>query len=255
MRRRVVFFTLLAVLCWSLAGCLLARGQPKLEYRPDPTNLVIDVFMKSFWPPFKPEGSRCNYTPELRVWGDDWAMYSQSVSDDGKRVVKAGSLSAAQVQGLLQTIADSGFFRKHTFEGNAGGMYSSMRVNLKSGSYSSDWSGPPEIVKTLYKILNGMNLPLYTPEKGLLFASPCGNCSWQGAPPEWPAGFGFGLAQAEGGGWITGEALALVWQTTNTTYMPAFRDGNQDFLIDLEIPDRFWEDQPVDCWVGGSFTP
>lgn len=249
MRRRAVFFALWAILGWALAGCQQVPLEPKLEYQADRSVQVIvaDTSSVGGWQFL---GQMCNHIPDLRVWGDGRVVYSHF--QDGKRVVEAGSLDPAQIQLLLQTIAGAGFFRKNTPEvPNPQGDYFTLTVHLKSGTFSYSWNSAPGFYSALTGVVARMGLPEYTPDRALLVSTPCSisHCPQGVALPEWPAGYGFSLADAEHGGWIAGEALSFVWQAVNMTFpVPGFREGNKGYGIALEIPGVSWSEPPFDCW-------
>ncbi len=248
MRCRVFLIAMCLFLGWALAACRHASPGPKLEYQADPAVLVIGT--DSLTIPVPLPGEMCNYIPDLRVWGDGRVVYSHF--QDGKRVVQAGSLDAAQIHSLLQTLAEAGFFRNNTpNQANPAGIYFSLVVNLKSGLYHYTWNFPPDIYSVLSSRVAGLDVPEYTPDRALLVSTPCSSayCPRVDALPEWPDRFGFLLADAEHGGWISGDALSFVWQAVNTTFpVPGFREGKVDYGIVLEIPGVSWSDPPFDCW-------
>lgn len=163
MRHRAVFFTLWAVLGWSITGCLLAVRKPDLTYNTSPDHVILYADIQPFPGPLPP-GTSCRYdsVPRLRIWGDGLVFLDDSQYASLGTVLWSGKLSVEQVQALLVFLQGQGFFthRWMTDSANPAGVGLQIGSQLKTGSeeYGSGDLNPPR-----YRELIGRIKPSLTP--------------------------------------------------------------------------------------------
>jgi hypothetical protein len=247
--RRVQTLSFIAFLCPLLAACRPAG--PKLEYQADGSILIISADWVGS-PGYPPPEFMCDHIPYLRVWGDGRVVTAQ-YSPDNMRLVKSGTLSPAQIQSLLQLIADGGFFRKMTPMTNPGGLYFDIDVNLKAGGYHYKYSSQPALYTNVMRAIEAIPLEEFIPENALLVTGP-GVRNSTSNNSEWSTQYGYSLADAERGYWVTGEALLYLWRAANDPVnfiswrAPALREGDVIYPFALEIPGVSLHEPPYNCW-------
>ena len=252
---------LLVLVCVLLTACRPSKptmappSMPKLEYEQDSQTLVISAD-RSGSPGGPRPGEMCNRIPGLRVWGDGRVVYAYFQPDRG-RVVKTGYLDSAQIQSLLQILTEGGFFRTNTPEArNPAGTSYDIDVNLKSRGFNYSWNSEPVLYTDLMSAIQEIHLAEFSPEKALLVTDYFSMSSSHDNPlPEWPTQYGFSLAEADQGYWVTSEALAFLWQVVNDPRnlldnhrVPGLRDGDKIYSFALEIPGVSLYEPPYNCW-------
>lgn len=153
-----------------LAACAFAAGcgsSPQIEYSRSPDQPIVSCQRTQALPPeFSPKG------PVFIVYGDGTA-YRRGGSMD----YVTGRLTGAQLERLLTSIVDAGFFRMKQVLGNPqpGGAVDHVTVTLKGASYSVE--APEGTTGDFGSIVNGLRsfrIPgekEYLPDTITLYAS------------------------------------------------------------------------------------
>ena len=191
-----------------------------------------------------------NALPDARLWGDGrlvWVAYDGT----GGRAVLTATLTPAEMQAALKDIVDAAFFDWDDHY-SPGVVYDApstcLRVWLASDSQSvcETVSGAPRAFGRLYSHLaqgagHAASATPFVPERGFLSLTPLGASLPHGAAAtaEWPTSLGLPLdaIASSPGQWLTGEALAFAWNTTNRQPLyPILHDGNAYYQAQLRVP-------------------
>jgi hypothetical protein len=100
-------FWLAALLLAQIACNTLLPPRPALAWDTTPATLVLRA---SNCCGLVPNTFLDNYSPEAQLWGDGRLVWVQQGGLGGERRVLTASLTAAEMQALLQTFVDAGFF-------------------------------------------------------------------------------------------------------------------------------------------------
>lgn len=253
----IIFMLLLTTGCALLSPPELTREpdaeanvtQPpsvELAWDPDPEALVIQVFAGGSGS--APTTALVNELFAAQVWGDGriiWAAWT----DEFQRQVWQGQLSEAEMDALLQTVADKGFLRMKARyaprETVMDGSTTRISVHLLESSQEVGEyvSGAPDEFHELVELHTsgaGVEGTPYLPQSGQLTAREIETEAWmqQTALPLWDAAaLGVDLQEAAGI-WLEGDALLHAWEAVNRN--PGFPIVAQDgryFELHLRLPD------------------
>jgi hypothetical protein len=183
------------------------------------------------------------YIPEAQVWGDGRIIWT-SPSGAGGRTVFTGQLSHDQLNALLQSFLDKGFFTwQDNYQNYIGAALrpSHLTVNVSGASKTvTELAGAPDAYYVLADFLKqgaGASPSPYTPTRGYLtvrlFDTDPTNF------PQWPAdAAGFTLDQVGAGRYVEGEPLAFAWTQVNKgPNAPVYVSSNgQLYVIMIQIP-------------------
>jgi len=244
-----------------LAALACRAGQPTLPpitWDTSPTALIVEALHNNGFPGGTGgDGFSENYIPHARLYGDGRIVWLQSDGTGGSpRVVMQGWLTVDQMDNLLGSFAEAGFF-------NWKAVYTSMlpydnppfdrlTVNLLSTSKSVQaifGDGPEGYGDLFNQVSSGAGAvgEVFVPELGYLTVYPATDAS--GDPlPAWDAvRFGFELDPADDAFYIRGEALAFVWELVNQyPYSYALVEAQgQPLAVYLQIPGLSLAEPPV----------
>jgi hypothetical protein len=200
-------------------------------------------------------GQTCNYIPNLRIWGDGRVVLREY--NDGQRYVYSSHYDPAQIRELLVFLEDQGIFEPRTpMMPNPAGTYSTVTINLRAGEYGFFWDNPSTpVFAEFLSLIDPGELTPYVPQEALLVVgSYPGSCPPEHELPEWPTRFGISLAEVrKSDRWVTGDALAFVWQAINDHPFPltGFIEDGQAYAVALQIPGVSYKEPPFDCWPPG----
>ncbi len=226
---------------------------PPLVWEKDPEEIVISA---TFCCGFVPRLAVTNYIPEAQIWGDGRIIWVEQ-EDTGFRSVFEARLAPEELAGLLEQIAEAGFFG---WEPRYADLTVTdladkcLQLNLESGATSvcEYHKGAPQAFHDLYDFITagaGKRGSVYTPEIGYLTAQALGPAT-QAAPEDinldWDAAqLSLALDKIGDGEWIKGETLDLAWDAVNArTWLPVVRSGDTLYEIGLQIPGLSLEAPP-----------
>jgi hypothetical protein len=229
---------LIALALATLACNTLMPPRPAVEWNPAADSLVVEASSAGgMLPDF-------NYVPAARLWGDGRLVWSTFNSNSG-RSVQTRTLTTDEMRALLVRIENEGFFGWND-QYSPGVVYDApitcLRVSLTSTSKSvcEMISGAPAGFDRLFAELGGGAGQAGTdflPERGYLTVTRLQSGSDEQGT-DWPAEtMGLSLAEAQGGVWIEGPALALAWQAVNANSLyPLLREGDAVYQAKLLVP-------------------
>jgi hypothetical protein len=204
----------LVVLGVNACGTLLPSvGQPvSLPYDSSPRTIVITALSQTRGGGPLP-GESCNYLPDLRVWGDGRII--RVTYSGNRRLVTTGHLSPDQVERLLTTLSNQGFFTSFASDPpNPAATGWWLTVQLQVVTFDRFSNAPRSFYVSLLATADGFSLAPYVPDRALLETVP----ESQAATPLVNLLKQNGISFQEtstGGTWLTGPALTAVWTALN----------------------------------------
>lgn len=194
-----------------------------------------------------------NYIPDALIFGDGriiWTSY-----EGLGRSVFVGQLTETEMRGLLEEFTNKGFFGWDAQYANYDVYdYSNkcLYVNLTTVSKSvcEYFEGAPMAFHQLYSLVShgaGATGQPYLPTLGYLTAYDYGNIGvGQENLPVWPREvIGFTLADAVGGVWLEGEALAQAWGLVNMNWIgESVQEEGITYGLAIKIPELGMIDPP-----------
>lgn len=243
--RRIVAvaLTALALTATSLAcTTLMPAPVPDLVWDPAADALVVDYECGGG---MAPANVYANAIAPLRIWGDGRMLWVGADAAGGRRVLTA-QLSPAELRGVLQHMADAGFFgfRDEYMPAepvmDAGGC--SLAVTLSDADKRvivDDFGEPPAAYRELTGWLMqgaGATGVDFIPERAYLTASLIQDQPGQ-AGAVWPAeGIGgVRLSQAQGGLMVEGEAARAAWEIVNRDPNTIVECGGASYFISIQV--------------------
>lgn len=239
MTRRLAVL-LLALALAALACNTVAPPRPPLEWDTAADALIIEAYHAGG---LAPQNYILNEIPLARVYGDGRIVWVES--EGLRRRIYQGTLTEAELRSLLTQFSDAGFFGWEPLYGpvnevrDAGSLV--LAVNLKSGrtqvvEYLE--GAPPKFHALLDAVSSGAGVVgvEYTPTTAYLIALPAVGSP---QPPSyiWPdAEVGFTLAEAVGGRYVEGQALALAWDIVNTDYLARVESDGRTYQLAVQVP-------------------
>ena len=230
----------LAALALAALACnTLVPPRPAVEWNSAADSLVVEASSAGgMLPDF-------NYVPAARLWGDGrlvWSNYNSS----GGRSVQTRTLTADEMRALIVRIENEGFFGWND-QYSPGVVYDApitcLRVSLTTASKSvcEMVSGAPAGFGRLFAELGsgaGQAGTDFVPERGYLTVTRLQSGPADGAT-DWPSEtLGLSLAEAQGGVWIEGPALARAWEAVNAkSVFTLLREGDTVYQVELLVPD------------------
>jgi len=224
----------------ALACNTLLPPRPELKWDTSPDAVIIETYVTGGMMPIN---YQMNSIPEARVWGDGRILWVEW--EGGGRRVLEGRLAEAEMRALLQKISDAGFFGWENFYQPRGRIYdaatTTLTVNLLNTrkSVSEYFSGAPAKFHELTAYLSagaGATGADFTPVRAYLTALPVGDPSIK-ADYVWPEErAGFTLAEATGGRYVEGEALAFAWQVVNQNLNAVVESGGRRYRLLVQVP-------------------
>lgn len=244
-RTLTVALAALALAVASLAcTTVLPAPVPELIWDPAADALVVDYECGGG---MVPANVYANAIPPLRIWGDGHMLWTGSDAAGGRRVLTA-QLSPDEMRGVLQHMADSGFFgfRDEYMPAepvmDAGGCSLSVQLTGASKRVSvNDFGEPPaayvELANWLMQGAGAVGSD-YVPERAYLTAFLILDQPGQ-AGAVWPAeGIdGVRLTQAQGGLMVEGEAARAAWEIVNRDPNTIVESGGASYLISVQVED------------------
>jgi hypothetical protein len=230
----------LAALALAALACnKLVPPRPAVEWNSAADSLVVEASSAGgMLPDF-------NYVPAARLWGDGRLVWSTFNSNGGRRV-QTRMLTPDEMRALIVRIENEGFFGwKDQY--SPGVVYDApitcLRVALTTTSKSvcEILSGAPAGFGRLFAELGsgaGQSGADFVPERGYLTVTRL-ESGPAATATDWPAEtMGLSLAEAQGGVWIEGPALALAWEAVNAdSLFTLLRDGDTVYQVKLLVPD------------------
>jgi hypothetical protein len=222
----------------ALACNTLVPPRPAVEWDPAADSLVVEASSAGgMLPDF-------NYVPAARLWGDGRLVWS-AFNSNGGRTVQTRMLTPDEMRALIVRIENEGFFGWND-QYSPGVVYDApitcLRVSLTTASKSvcEILSGAPAGFDRLFAELGsgvGQAGTDFVPERGFLTVTRRESGPADTAT-DWPAEtMGLSLAEAQGGVWIEGPALALAWQAVNAhSLSPLLREGEMVYQAKLLVP-------------------
>jgi hypothetical protein len=188
-----------------------------------------------------------NTLPDGQVWGDGRILWVESASDGTRRVLQ-GTLTTGELEALLASIVEAGFFGWEDLYGDFGitdqpTQCLLVHLNAASKSVCEYYQGAPEHYDALYlQVAAGAGAAGvdYVPERAYLKVY----LQEFHYPPDrdkvavWPAEtLGVSLAAQTQGVWVEGEALALAWRIVNAgAWGSLAREGEDYYHLGLLVP-------------------
>lgn len=224
----------------ALACNTVAPPRPALEWDPAPDALIIEAY---FAGGLRLQNLALNALPAARVYGDGRIIWVEVTR--GPRTVYAGALTREQMTALLTRIADAGFFGWDSQYGPVNEVLDAgttvLAVTLTSGrtQVAEYFEGAPPKFHELVGWLSGgadATGVEYLPPRGYLTALSADDNS---QPPayRWPeAEASFTLAEATGGRYIDGPALAQAWDIVNTDQFARVESGGEQYYLVVQVP-------------------
>jgi hypothetical protein len=246
---------LAALLLAQLACNTLLPPRPALAWDTSPTALVLRA---SNCCGLVPNTFLDNYIPEAQLWGDGRLVWVQQDGLGGERRVLTASLTTAEMQALLETFLDAGFFgwRDLYADYRATDLPTTcLEIHLLSTSkhVCEYFRGAPKAFHRLFDEMaagagHANRAVDFVPQRGYLSAfplpatQPASPANWQ-----WPAeAVGLSLSEAEGGRWVEGAALELAWSITSAHHWNTLvQDGADYYEITLIVPEVSWVKPPT----------
>ncbi|MGQ0600537.1 MAG: hypothetical protein ACT4QE_02430 [Anaerolineales bacterium] len=232
-----------ALMLATLACSTLFPPRPEVKWDTDPQAMIIQV---TFCCGFVPQEVALNYIPDATVWGDGRIVWVES-GPNGERRVLEGRLSASALRELLQRAVNEGFFGWRDSYGD----YSvtdlasqCLRVSLAGEAKSGCeyYRGAPQAFHSLYDDIAsgaGVSGADYVPVRGFVTTYPLEESDpGNGQVVQWPVeAAGFSLAEAQGGLWVEGEALAAAWEAVNAnSWRGVMKDDDVLYSVTVQVP-------------------
>ena len=236
------------IIAWlvTLAAC----GRRPVEWDQDPQALIVQ-----YYSPYTTAGlagayDPNYYIPEIRVWGDGRVVW---VEDSGNaRQVLAGQLSEGDMQQLVQTIVDTGFFDWEAGYQELGGnsfppMHLQVNLSDRSHEVSEHGGAPAEFYMLVDQLTAGAGVegqPL-EPAAGYLTVRLWGTA---GDAPQWPGdALGLTLDQVGQGCTLEGDLLVFAWEQVNANpTAPVYvQSGGQLASIMVQAPGVSYTEPPA----------
>lgn len=235
----------LAALAFAALACAtLLPPRPPVTWDPAAEAVIVRA---TFCCGFVPIQVVENYIPDVTLYGDGRLTWTESAANGGRRVLTA-QLTEAEMAAALQRVVDAGFFGWQSDYGD----YSvtdlasqCFQVNLTSQSHQvcEYYSGAPAAFHTLYAFFTsgaGAAGTEVTPTRGFVLAHALPGFTAAAGQPltRWPTeAAGFSLAEAAGGRWAEGEALAVAWAAANAGFTDGvLQEGDHYYQVTVQVP-------------------
>jgi len=232
--------TIIVALALAALACnTLIPPRPPVEWNPAADSLVVEASSTGgMLPDF-------NYVPAARLWGDGRLVWSEYDSHGG-RSIQTRTLTPDEIKALIVRIENEGFFGWND-QYSPGVVYDApitcLRVSLTTTAKSvcEMVSGAPAGFGRLFTELgSGAGQPgtEFAPERGYLTVT-----RLQSGPSDeatdWAAEtLALSLADAQGGLWIEGPALARAWEAVNAdSVFTLLREEDAIYQVQLLVPD------------------
>jgi hypothetical protein len=241
MRPRLALLLLFSV---TLACNTLAPPRPAVEWDPSPTAVVLSAtYCCGLVPLYYGE----NYIPDAQIYGDGRIVWVEDL-EGGARRVNTGTLSAAELEALLQSVVDAGFFgwADNYANYNVTDLPNKCLHIFLTGATKSVceyYEGAPAAFHELYReAANGAGAQAseFVPAEGVLSVSPTTepyNVTVEDYLDWDPAVTGLSLATVTTPQTVDGNALALAWRAVNrNTWSPLVREGDVYYYLVVGVP-------------------
>jgi hypothetical protein len=229
----------LAVLVLLLAAC--GGPQVDLTYSTSAEEVIIQADSTGGLVPLAYEQS---HIPEFRLYGDGRAVWSDW--QDGRHIVWEGRLSAGEIDGLLEWMADEGFFGMddhYTVKDKPLDLptvcVAANLVNEQKRVCEYYDGAPPAFGEIYGRLRSGAGVAdaqPYKPEIAWVIVEPV---TWDEPlePIPWPEFLAPSPSGMGEGTWVDGEALAYLWQG-RLDYGPwvVYSDGEGRYGLILQVP-------------------
>lgn len=229
----------------SVQGQAISKALPELKWDQAADVLLLSA---STCCGMASKTMRLNYIPSAQIWGDGrilWAQYDET----GARQVFEGKLDAGQIESLLQTASQDGFFSwsdlyKPTNPPTDMPL-KCIEIHLQSESKKvcEYFQGAPQAFHQLYKTVAegaGASGSAFIPQRAFLVARRSDKAiqpSDRKMMDLKPDVLGLSLAQMEQGGWIEGASLAELWTAINANPSSAtVLQGGDLYQLTMQIP-------------------
>jgi hypothetical protein len=251
-RNSVARYQLLITLLFSILACTsLFPPRPAVAWDTSPAALVIRA---SNCCGLVPQTFVDNYVPDAQLWGDGRLVWVESGAGGARQILTA-TLSTAEMEALLQSFVDAGFFgwQASYADYSVTDMPSTcLLVTLLSGAKQvcEYYQGAPAAFHQLFaEVVRGAGQTgtEFVPERGYLTAYPLpAGQPGLAAEWQWPSeAVGFGLAEAQSGLWVDGPALDLAWSVVSANYWnTTVQDGADYYEITVKVPGVSWVSPP-----------
>lgn len=222
-----------------------SKALPELKWDQTPDALLLSA---STCCGMASKTMRLNYIPSAQIWGDGRILWVQN-DETGARQVLEGKLDAGQIEHLLQSAAQEGFFSWSDLYKPANSPtdlpQKCIQINLLSESKKvcEYFQGAPEAFHKLYATLAegaGASGSTFVPQRAFVIAQRSKKAiqpSDRKLMDMRPEVLGVTLAQMEQGGWIEGAALTGLWNAINSNPSSAvILQGGDLFQLTMQIP-------------------
>ena len=242
---------LLTLLLASLACNTLLPPRPAVTWDTAPAALIVQA---SNCCGLVPNTFVDNYIPDAQLWGDGRLVWVETGSGGDRRVLTA-QLTTAEVEAVLQSFVDAGFFgwQPSYADNSVTDMPSTcLKVSLLTSSKQvcEYYRGAPKAFHKLFADLAlgaGQTGTDFIPQNGYLTAYPY--LGTPASPPnwQWPGeSVGLSLADAQNGLWVEGPALELAWSITSANYWNTLvQDGVNYYEVTVIVPGVSWVSAPA----------